>query len=81
MLALRDESGKAKDALTVYTLTDENRADRAKLGGRFVLMSSGTVVYAAEIDDSGAFSDGEDAQKAVGDRFRLITTDWITGAL
>lgn len=81
VLALRDESGKAKDALTVYTLTDENRADRAKLGGRFVLMSSGTVVYAAEIDDSGAFSDGEDAQKAVGDRFRLITTDWITGAL
>ena len=81
VLSLRDDSGKDSAALTVYTLTDENRTDRAKLGGRFILLDSGTVIYAAEIDAPNAFSTGADAQKDVKGRFHLITTDWITGAL
>lgn len=81
VLSVRENSGMLQDLLTIYTLTDENRDDRAKLGGRFVLLDSGTVVYAAEIDDAGGFPAGSDAQKDVKDRFHLITTDWITGAL
>lgn len=81
VLSLRDDSGNARDILTVYTLTDENRQDRAKLGERFVLTESGTVIYAAEIDDNSAFSGETDARKTIKDRFHLITTDWITGAL
>lgn len=81
ILSLQDESGVAKDVLTIYTLTDENRADRAKLGGRFALFDSGTVVYAAEIDDARFLSAGGNAQEDVRERFHLITTDWITGAL
>ena len=44
-------------------------------------MDSGTVVYAAEIDAASGFPGTDDVRKEVKDRFHLITTDWITGAL
>lgn len=81
VLSLKDDNGALSDQLTVYTLTDENRTDRSRLGQRFVLMNSGTVVYAAEIDAADGFPDAADVQKEVKSRFHLITTDWITGAL
>lgn len=81
VLSVKDDSGTTADVLTVFTLTDENRADRAKLGGRFVLMDSGTVIYAAEINAASGFPEADDVRQEVKDRFHLITTDWITGAL
>ncbi|MEA4894867.1 MAG: hypothetical protein VB064_06355 [Oscillospiraceae bacterium] len=70
-----DETGALVDRLTVYTLTDENRIERASLGGRFVLMSSSTVVYAAKITDSAL------TQQDIKSRFRLISSEFNTGAL
>lgn len=70
-----EETGALTDRLAIYTLTDENRTERATIDGRFVLMSSGTVVYAAKIMDS----DG--AQQDIISRFRLISSEFNTGAL
>lgn len=81
VLAVKNDSGRPTDLLTVYTLTDENRSDRAKLGNRFELLNSGTVIYAAEIEAESGFPTGEDIRQDVKERFHLITTDWITGAL
>lgn len=81
VLAIKNDSGKPTDLVTIYTLTDENRSDRAKLGERFTLLNSGTVIYAAEIESASGFPEGIDVQNDVKERFHLITTDWITGAL
>ncbi|PKM72506.1 MAG: hypothetical protein CVU91_08950 [Firmicutes bacterium HGW-Firmicutes-16] len=70
-----EDTGALMDRLAVYTLTDENRTERAAIDGRFVLMSSGTVVYAAKI------MDGDGAQQDIIDRFRLISSEFNTGAL
>ncbi|MFB0919380.1 MAG: hypothetical protein QMB62_00635, partial [Oscillospiraceae bacterium] len=69
-----EETGKLTDRLTVYTLTDENRTERAALDDRFVLMKSGTVVYAAKIMESDA------VQQDIINRFRIISSEFNTGA-
>jgi len=73
-------SGQVTDRLTIYTLSDENRTDRATLDGRFVLLGSGTVIYAAKVNtDSGAADEAEKQQ--IIDRFHLISSEFNTGAL
>ncbi len=70
-----EETGKPTDRLAVFTLTDENRTERAAIDSRFVLMKSGTVVYAAKIMESKA------AQQDIINRFHLISSEFNTGAL
>lgn len=70
-----EETGELTDRLIVYTLTDENRTDRAAIDGRFVLMSSGTVVYAAKIITSNS------SEQEIAGRFHLISSEFNTGAL
>ena len=69
------QSGRLTNMLTVYTLTDENRLDRAKFKGRFVLMSSDTVVFAAKIMDTNI------SEQEIIDRFHLISSEWNAGLL
>ena len=71
------ESGARVELLTVYTFTGENRTERATLDSRFVLLSSGTVVYAAKL---GPFAEGLGEAEIVG-RFHLISSEFNTGAL
>jgi hypothetical protein len=70
-----EETGELTDRLAIYTLTDENRTERAAIDNRFVLISSWTVVYAAKIMDSNV------AKQDITNRFRLITSEFNTGAL
>ena len=76
-----EESGEILDLITVYTLTDENRTDRAKLNNRFILMSSGAVIYAAEINAENGNFDDENTKQDIIKRFHLISSEWITGDL
>ena len=76
-----DENGKQTDLLTVYTLSDENRIDRAKLGSRFVLLSSQTTIYAAELNTDSGLPADESAKQEIIKRFHLIYTEWNTGDL
>ena len=70
-----EETGEQTDRLMVYTFTDENRTDRAAVDGRFVLMSSGTVVFAAKIISSNS------SEQEIAGRFHLISSEFNTGAL
>ncbi len=70
-----EETGELTDRLAIYTFNDENRTERATIDGRFVLLSRGTVIYAAKIMDSNG------AQQDIIDRFHLISSEFNTGAL
>ena len=74
------ETGNLTDLLTIYTLTDENRADRATLDGRFILINSGTVVYAAKINSDGGAVETLAVQDIIS-RFHLICSEWNSGAI
>ena len=65
-----------EDILTIYTLTGENRLDRAAEDGRVLLAENGATVYAAAITASDAVTA---ADLAAG--FRLIYAEWQTGDL
>ena len=61
--------------LRIYALTGENRRDRAEAEGRFLLRSSETTVFAAELL-------GEDlTAEDVRNNFNLIYSEWQTGDL
>ena len=76
-----DGSGKRTDLLTIYTLSDENRIDRAKLNSRFVLLSSQTTIYAAELNTESGTTADENQKQEIIERFHLIYTEWNTGDL
>lgn len=65
-----------EDVLTIYTLTGENRLDRAGEDGRVLLAESGATVYAAAITAPDTVT-AED----VAASFRLIYAEWQTGDL
>lgn len=69
------KTDQVTDLLTIYTLTGENRHDRARLPGRFVLQESASTIYAARI------SSAELTEETVKKSFKLIYTEWMTGAL
>ncbi len=72
-------SGRVNDMLTVYTLTDENRAERARLAGRFILLSSETAIYAARLNYEVDEAELESVKAEMTSRFRIIYTEWNTG--
>ena len=63
------------DLFVIYTLTGENRLDRAAAEGRFILAEEETTVYAAEILSETVT--GEE----ILERFNLIYSEWQTGDL
>ena len=67
--------GSRTELLAVYTLTGENRLDRAALEGRFVLAQTDTVIYAAVLKTDNR------TQQDIINSFRLIYTEWQTGQL
>ena len=67
-------TGKITDKLMIYTLTGENRHERAAADGRFVLCEDETTVYAASVLSGIARSD-------VAPRFHLIYSEWTKDSL
>ncbi|NLV85880.1 MAG: VCBS repeat-containing protein [Clostridiales bacterium] len=76
-----EETQELTDYLTIYVLSGENRRDRAKIAGRFTMLNSETVIYAAKLHTIDDVLPSEEAQKDITDRFHLIYTEWITGAV
>lgn len=62
-------------ALRIYTLTGENRRDRAEAEGRFLLRAGETTVYAAELLREDMTPDD------IRNSFNLIYSEWQTGDL
>lgn len=69
------EGGQREAMVTIYTLTGENRLDRAEAEGRFILAQNATTVYAGELMSQRL------SQDTITECFNLIYTEWQTGAL
>ncbi|NCC66920.1 MAG: VCBS repeat-containing protein [Clostridia bacterium] len=78
---LEENTGTVRDMLTVYTLTDENRAEKAELTGRFVLFSNDTAIYAAKFDNKPSTFITDEQKQEIIDGFHLIFSEWNTGAV
>ena len=64
---------------TVYVLTGEDRSSAAALDGRFVLLKTDSVVYAASLEEAGERSGI--TQERLINSFFLIQSDWKTGEM
>ena len=64
------------DILAIYTLTGDNKAERAAMSGRFLLADDDRRLFAASI-----LSGGQDmvTEEQIRDSFSLIRTRWLTG--
>ena len=64
------------DILAIYTLTGDNKAERAAMTGRFLLADDDRRLFAASI-----LSGGQDVitEEQIGEAFSLIRTRWLTG--
>ena len=64
---------------TVYVLTGEDRSNVAAEDGRFVLLKTDSVVYAAYLEDAGI--QAGITQENLNNSFFLIQSDWKTGEM
>lgn len=71
--------GELTKLWTVYVLTGDDRSNVAAENGRFVLLKTDTVVYAAYIEE--AARDLGIAQEELTQSFFLIQSDWKTGEM
>lgn len=76
--------GTFEDFLKIYTLTGENREERAYQAGRFVLLDNNGVdgtIYAAEILESAYDIPLRVTIDIVQSQFKVIYAEWITGEI
>ncbi len=77
VLSHRDpDTGETADVVTIYTLTGDNRSDRARLPERFILSEVSGAIYAAQLHDNAPYS-----REDISDGFDVILTEWNSGAL
>lgn len=67
------------DFLKIYTLSGDNKDDRAKLEGRFPLQVHSDIIYAAEIMTTEV--NLTVTPKMIVDNFKLLYSDWATGVM
>jgi hypothetical protein len=72
--------GAAHDFMKVYTLSGENREERARLAGRFRLLEEGDKIYAAELYGEGMAYPWAPDEDIVKKSFNRIYSDWLMGA-
>ena len=69
---------QVEDFLRIHTLTGDNKRELAGLSGRFRLLTRADAIFAAEIlTDHGI----EISEQLIRDNFRIIYSDWSTGAI
>jgi hypothetical protein len=69
-------TGKTEDFLSILQLTGANRADRSKLGSRFVLKTQSDVIYAAVFHALESKEKPTLEQEDLISRFHMIVTEW-----
>ena len=70
ILSRLDTGGSINDLLVIYTITGENRSERARLEGRFVLLEESSTVFSAQI-----LAPDMDAE-TIASCFHRIYSDW-----
>ena len=71
--------GEMKKLWTVFVLTGDDRSNVAAADGRFQLLKTDSVVYAAYLEDAGIRAGI--SQEDLINSFFLIQSDWKTGEM
>jgi hypothetical protein len=80
VFSLVDKNGEiGEDFLTIYTLTGDNRAERASYSSRFVLLAEEETIYAASIKVNESSFELPISQDLIRSNFNIIYSEWITG--
>ena len=74
-----DNSGEIHDFLSIYTLSGENKTERSKMPGRFVLVTESERIFAARIFDSETTELIGVTADMVKENFSIIYSEWNTG--
>lgn len=72
-----EDYSSAELAATVYVLTGQNREEQSRLGDRFVVYKTDSVIYAANLGTAAA--EYGITQEYLIRAFRLIQQEWKTG--
>lgn len=72
-----EEDPEILDFMIIYTLTGDNKEERADAEGRFRLFSGSSKIFAARLEENGTIMLSEDDVKQ---GFSLIYSDWLTGS-
>ena len=75
------ETKSINDFMIIYTLTGDNRHDRAQLPDRFLLLDEGAAIFVGKILMDKSMWDGALSEAEIKSRFKIIHTEWSTGAL
>ena len=67
------------DFLTIYTLSGDNRYERANAGNRFIILSEEETIYAAEIISEAPMFGVNISEDFIKNNFKIIYSEWITG--
>jgi len=67
------------DFMKIFTLSGDNREERARLSGRFTLQRDGDKIYAAQLIETNSGLITPLTQEEVALAFKRIYTEWITG--
>ncbi len=77
-----DDTGAAKeDFLIIYTLTGDNRAERAVSGGRFLLQEEEETICSAKILVDASSFELPVSRELVRENFGFIYSEWSTGEI
>jgi hypothetical protein len=76
---LPDSGDAYEDFLKIYTLTGDNKDDRAKMPGRFRLTDDGDTIYAAEL--LAVAKELTVNRTVITQNFMLIYSEWSTGVV
>ena len=81
VFSLLDSKGEEMaDVLRIYTLSGDNRFERARISGRFYLLEKGDTIYAAALYVTGEGFPETPTREDIKNGFRLIYSDWMTGS-
>jgi hypothetical protein len=69
------------DCLKIFTLSGDNKEERSRLPGRFVILSEGNAIYAGQILQGASGYGPYDTPEGVSENFRQIYSEWLTGSM
>lgn len=71
------EDGTLEEFLAVYTLSGDNKEERAEYDGRFLLAAEGDVIYSAKILVGANWNALEINEGLVRQKFHIIYSEWM----
>lgn len=84
VFSLVKSDGTFEDFLKIYTLTGENRREKAMRAGRFVIYdndSASNTIYAGEILVNAYNFDIPLSMELIQSEFKIIYSEWVTGEI